>query len=68
MAGRQRVHTAEDIQKRRFAGAGLTHNDRDFPLVDGKGGVLQRVDLALAGAIRFRDVIERDKAFHNRPP
>ena len=68
MAGRQAVHAAKNIEKRRLARAGLADDDADFPFLDGKRSVLQRIDAHLAHLIRLADVVEHDKILHMAPP
>ena len=61
---RQRVHPAQDVQQGRLARAAGPHDDAQLPLVHGKGGVPQRLDLHLAHLIYFLDAFKSNKCIH----
>ena len=65
-ARREAVHTTEDVQQRSLSRAGGADDDADLTLVDGKAGIMQRVDLHLAHRINFTDVLKFHKMTHVR--
>ena len=67
LSGSQGVHTAQNIQQRGLTSARLTENHRDLTLVDGKAGILQRMDFSLAAAICLIYMFKCYKSFHKFP-
>ena len=54
------VHTAQDVERRGFASAGRAENDGKLAALDDEVRSVERVDLRLARAVCFNDVVELD--------
>ena len=61
VAARRAVYTAENMQQRRFAGAGRADDGKKLPARDGKAHVIQRMDSVLPRAVGFGQMFDRQK-------
>ena len=59
-ARRGGVHAAQDVERRGLASAGRAENDGKLAALDSEVRAIKRVDLRLARAVCFNDVVELD--------
>ena len=60
------IEAAEDVHHCGLAGAARAHDGDKLASLDLEGNVAHRVDLDIAGAVRFRERLEADDGGHFR--